>query len=131
MRALKAAVLYFALVFSAGVVLGAIRTLWVVPRLSARTAGLMEMPLMTGVSAIAARFVVRRISISPRVRERLVFGFLALALMLSAEFTLVLRLRGLSFRDYVTHLDPVSGTAYYAALLLFAFMPAMVARGRD
>jgi hypothetical protein len=40
MQMVKASVLYFTLVFGAGFVLGTIRTLWVVPRVGARTAEL-------------------------------------------------------------------------------------------
>lgn len=51
---LKAGVLYFIVVFAAGLVLGTIRTLWVVPRLGVRTAELMEAPIMFGISILAA-----------------------------------------------------------------------------
>ena len=44
MQIVKAAVLYFALVFGAGFVLGPIRILWVAPRLGARVAELLEAP---------------------------------------------------------------------------------------
>ena len=46
MRIVKAGVLYFALVFGAGFVLGTIRTLWIVPRLGTRMAEMMETPIM-------------------------------------------------------------------------------------
>ena len=128
MRIVKAGLLYFALVFAAGFVLGTIRTLWVVPVIGARVAELIEVPIMTAIAAMAAAFVVRRLSVPWKLRERLGLGVLALALMLAAELTFVIRLRGLSFRDYVTNLDPVAGSAYYIALALFAGMPMFVAR---
>ena len=56
MQAVKAGVLYFALVFGAGFVLGTIRTPWVVRRVGTRTAELMEMPIMLGVTIVAARW---------------------------------------------------------------------------
>jgi len=59
MRILKAALLYFAIVFGVGFVLGTIRTLWLVPRLGARAAELLEMPLMFVVFVVATRVVVR------------------------------------------------------------------------
>jgi len=43
---LEAGVLYFALVFAVGFLLGTVRTLWAVPRLGVRTAELMEQPIM-------------------------------------------------------------------------------------
>ena len=42
MRVLKAAVVYFALIFGAGFALGATRILWIVPHLGTRIAELME-----------------------------------------------------------------------------------------
>jgi hypothetical protein len=57
---LKAGVLYFALVFGAGFVLGTIRTLWIVPRLGTRMAELMETPIMLMITILVARWTVRR-----------------------------------------------------------------------
>jgi hypothetical protein len=53
---------------------------------------------------------------------------LAAALLLAAEFGLVLRLRGLTLEDYFASRDPVSGSAYYASVLLLALMPLLVNR---
>ena len=52
MPILKAGVLYFALVFGAGFVLGTVRTIWVVPRVGTRTAELMETPIMLVVTLV-------------------------------------------------------------------------------
>ncbi len=127
MRILKAGLLYFALVFGAGFALGAARTLWVVPRVGARTAELMESPLMLAVTYFAARWIVRRFGLAA-AGERLGAGVLALGLMLAAELALMLPLRGLSISEYFATLDPVSGTVYYALLGVFALMPLLVAR---
>jgi len=53
-------------------------------------------------------------------------GCIALALLLVAEFGLVLWLRGLSIREYLATRDPVSGTVYYVMLAVFAVMPLLV-----
>jgi len=55
-------------------------------------------------------------------------GGIALVLLLSAEFGLVLWLRGLSIREYLATRRPVSGSVYYAMLAVFAIMPLLVAR---
>jgi len=99
MQILKAGVLYFALVFGAGFVLGAIRILWIVPRLA----------------------------VSPKLSSRLGMGCVGLGLMLVAEFTLVLWLWGLSISEYFAARDPVSGTVYYVMLGVFCIMPLLVA----
>ena len=128
MQVLKPGVIYFALVFGAGFVLGALRISWVVPRFGTRIAELMEMPIMFVVTILAARWIIRRLTVPPTPSRRLGMGCVALGLMLIAEFTLVLSLRGLSIREYLESRDPVSGTVYYAMLGVFCIMPFLVAR---
>jgi hypothetical protein len=126
MQILKAGALYFALVFGAGFVLGAIRIMWVVPRFGIRMAELMEAPIMFVVTILAARWIVRRLAVLPKVSSRLGMGCVGLGLMLVAEFTLVLWLRGLSISEYLASRDPVSGTVYYVMLGVFCMMPLLV-----
>ena len=128
MQVVKAGVLYFALVFAVGFVLGAIRTPWVAPRVGTRTAELMEMPIMLAVTIVAARWTVLRLSVPIIWSARLEMGCIALVLMLIAEFGFVLWIRGLSIKDYLATRDPVSGTVYYAMLVVFAIMPLLVAK---
>lgn len=128
MRILKAGALYFALVFRAGFVLGTIRTLWIVPRFGPRMAELMESPIMFVVTIAAARWEVRRLAVPSATSGRLGVGCIALGLLLVAESTFVLWLRGLSIREYLATRDPVSATVYYVMLLVFAIMPLLVAR---
>ena len=128
---LKASMLYFAIVFGAGFVLGPIRLLWAVPRFGPRMAELMETPIMLAVIVLAARWTVRRLGVSGTPARRLGMGSTALALLLAAEFTLALWLRGLSIPDYVASLDPVAGPVYAGALGAFAVMPLLVARSPD
>ena len=130
-RTLNASVLYFAIVFGAGFVLGPIRILWAVPRFGPRMAELMEMPIMLAVIIAAARWTVRRLGVPATAARRLGMGSAALALLLAAEFTLVLWLRGLSIADYVASLDPVAGPVYAGALGAFAVMPLLVGRSPD
>jgi hypothetical protein len=125
-KVLKAGVVYFALVFGAGFVLGPIRIMWLVPRVGTRLAELIEMPLMLGVVVFAARWVVRKFAVLQRPADRLGMGCIALFLLLTAEFGFVLRLRGLSMREYFTTMDPVSGTVFFVMQGIFAIMPLIV-----
>jgi hypothetical protein len=127
-QALKPALLYFALVFGAGFMLGPIRILWAVPRLGTRTAELLEMALMFIVMILSARWIVRRFEVPPVASARLAMGGVALALVLVTEFTIVLQLRGLTFSEYLATRDPVSGTVYYVMLGIFALLPWLVSR---
>ena len=128
MRILKAGALYFAVVFGAGFVLGPIRTVWVVPRLGARIAELLEAPIMLVITIVVARLIVLKFAVPFTLSSRLDMGGIGLGLMLIAEFTLVLSLRGLSIRDYLAAPDPVAATVYYAMLGVFAVLPLLVAR---
>jgi hypothetical protein len=128
MQILKAGLLYFALVFGAGFILGACRVRWVVPRFGTRTAELLETPIMLLVTVVVAQWLVERLAVPPALSDRLGMGCIALSLLLVAEFTLVLRLRGLSISQYLASRDPVSGTVYYLMLGVFAIVPLLVAR---
>jgi hypothetical protein len=125
-RVVRAGLLYFALTFGAGFVLGPLRILFLVPRVGERTAELLELPVMIGISWLAARWVTGRLAVPPRTAPRLAVGAIAGALLLVAEFTLVLRLRGLTLEEYFATRDPVAGAAYYAAVLLLVAMPLLV-----
>jgi hypothetical protein len=124
----KAGVLYFAIVFGAGFVLGTVRTLWILPRVGTRIAELMEAPIMLVITFAAARWIALRLASPARSSARLGIGAIALGLLLFAEFGLVLWLRGISIREYLATRDPVSGTVYYAMLGLFGLMPLLVGR---
>lgn len=128
MQILKAALLYFAIVFGVGFLLGTIRTLFLVPRLGARAAKLLEMPVMLVVIVVTARVAVRSQSVPSRKSARLAVGCIGLILMLAAEFGLVLSLRGISIRQYLATRDPVAGTLYYIMLVVFALMPLRVGK---
>jgi len=129
MRIVRVGLLYFVLVFGAGFLLGPIRILWAVPRFGTRMAELMEAPIMFVVTVIAARWIVRRFALPPTASIRLGVGCVALGLMLVAEFTVVLWLRGLSISEYLASRDLVSGIVYYGMLGVFAIMPLLLARG--
>ncbi len=90
MEVLKAGAIYFTVVFGTGFELGPIRVLWAVPRFGPRVAELMETPLILAVIIVAARAIVRQLAIPPAPARRLGMGGVALALLLVAEFTLVL-----------------------------------------
>jgi hypothetical protein len=125
---IKAGLCYFALTFGAGFLLGPLRILVLVPRVGAPAAELAELPVMIIVMWFAARLTIRRFHVPFSTRPRLVMGVLAFALLLAAEFSLVMPLRGLTLEQYFATRDPVSGIAYYASLVLLASMPLIVER---
>jgi hypothetical protein len=124
----KAGALYFAVVFAAGIVLGAIRTRWVAPRVGTGTAELMEAPIMLGVTILGARWTVVRLVVPSVSSARLGMGSIALVFMLVAELGLALPIRGLLIKEYLAGRDAVSGSVYYVMLVVLAILPLLVAR---
>ena len=130
MPPIKAGLCYFGLTFGAGFLLGPLRILVLVPRVGARAAELAELPVMIMVTWLAARWTIRRFRVPLSTGSRLVMGVVAFALLLAAEFALVLPLRGLTLEQYFATRDPVSSVAYYASLVLLALMPLIVEQKR-
>jgi Na+-transporting methylmalonyl-CoA/oxaloacetate decarboxylase beta subunit len=126
-QVLKAGFLYFSTVFGVGFILGTIRVLWVVPRLGERSAELLEMPIMCLVTIVAARWVARR-TVTPTPLRLLSVGLVALSMLLAAELVMVVLVRRVTLREYLTGRDPVSGAAFIFALGLFAIMPVILGR---
>lgn len=126
MRAIAlASISYFALVFTAGFILGTFRTLLVVPLTGEGVAELAEMPLMLTISFFAARFVHKRFSLVT-IRSACVVGLVALLLLVSFELTVVLAVRHMTFDGYLQSRDPIAFPAYLLSLAAFAAFPAVV-----
>lgn len=83
---------------------------------------------MLAVTIVAARWIVLHLAVPSVSSARLGMGCIAFVLMLVAEFGFVLWLRGISINNYLATRDPVSGTVYYAMLVVFAIMPLLVAK---
>ena len=120
-----ASLTYFGIVFLAGFILGSVRVLLLVPLLGERNAELLELPVMTIISYLAAVFVIQKFSISECL-SGLAVGLVGLILMLVLEFTVVLSLQGLSVGEYLNSRDTLSGHAYALSLALYAIFPAFI-----
>ena len=128
MNTLKSALVYFALVFGTGFMLGTIRVLWIVPSIGVRTAELIEMLPMFVAILLSARWINQHFADADNISTRLKTGFLAMSFLLGAEIALGVSLQGASIPEVLLNHDPVSGTVYYAMLILFALMPWLLDR---
>ena len=126
MRALRAAFLYFAVVFAAGFFLGTIRSLLLVPRLGEARAILVEAPLMLAVSLVAARFVVRRLAVPARLADRLEMGLIAFALLMLAEILLGMMLFATTPAATLAAMVSPVRLPGFMVQLLFAALPALL-----
>lgn len=130
MKTVLRGVAYLVLVFGAGLILGPIRVLWLVPQVGERLGEMIEAPIMLAVIVLSARLIVRRSPTTLRT-QYLYSGAIALGLLLVAEITLVLFLRGLTISEYMNGRDPVTATLYLVMLLVFAGMLWVVGRRRS
>jgi hypothetical protein len=124
-RTIFAGILYFAMVMSAGFVLGVLRVPFLVPRIGERWAELAEMPIMAAVIFLAAGYVLRRFPELVLPHRALAAGFLALTLSVCAELGLALMLQNRTLTEFLSSRDKVSGCVYLALLLVFAVMPRL------
>jgi hypothetical protein len=101
MRALKAGVIYFLLVFAVGWILGPIRELWAVPHSWSHLGLLSEAVIMLIAMVVAARWVIRRFHVPRTLPAMISMGLVALGLLLPAEIAGVLWVRGLPLQEYL------------------------------
>lgn len=127
---LRGGLVYFACVFGAGFVLGPLRVLFLVPRVGARTAELLEMPVMLLVIVFAARWLHARRWRALDRTARAWLGVFTVACALGADVLVGIGLRGMTLREVFLERDPVSGAAYYGLLALCGALPWLLAAGR-
>jgi hypothetical protein len=75
---------------------------------------------------LTARWINQRFDEGRGSRARFVTGFIALGFLFGAELVLGVGLRGVLPKEALINRDPVSGTAYYAALCIFAITPGLL-----
>lgn len=125
-----AGILYFALVFALGFVLGTLRVLWLEPAVGDLAAVLIELPVMLGAAWWICRALVNRFQVPPDGRHRLGMGALALGLLLSAEWLLSLAVFDRAPGEIIAQYGTAHGAAGLAGQLVFGFMPLLLARDR-
>jgi len=120
-----AAILYMAIVFAAGFVLGATRVLALEPRLGETIATLCEAPLLLIVMVLVARWLPARLKVPPTVGPLAAMGIGALVLQQLTDVVLGAALRGMTLRDQLAHLTTPAGAIYLALVIAFAAMPVL------
>lgn len=131
MRLSAAAVLYFAMVFGAGFLLGPIRVFWLEPQLGKLLAVICETPFLLAVMILAARWVPSTTGISTDHGSLATMGLGALVLQQIADFAVGAVLRGLTPTEQLQNLRTPAGMIYASLLLLFAAMPLLANSGRQ
>ena len=125
-RIAAASVLYFAMVFGAGMLLDPIRVFWLEPRLGKSIAVLCEMPFLLTAMVLAARWLPGLAQLSGARGPLAMVGVGALILQQLADFIVGIMLRGLTLSEQLQNFATPAGVIYAVALLLFAAMPVQV-----
>ena len=128
MRALKAGVVYFLLVFAVGWVSGPIREFWAVPYFGRMAAMLSEAVIMLIAMIVAARWVIRRFHVSRTLPVTISMGIVAIGLLFPAEIAGIVWVRGLSFQEYLASFVTGPGVISLLMFLVFGAMPTLVTR---
>jgi hypothetical protein len=128
MRALKAGIVYFLLVFAVGWILGPIRELWAVPRFGRMAAISVEAVIMLIAMTVAARWVIRRFSVCQRFGSTISVGLVALGILAPAEIAGVVWVRGLSLHEYLGSFATPPALVSLLMFVLFAATPTLVTR---
>ncbi len=127
-RGLLAGAAYFAMVFAAGFVLGAIRTLWLAPALGEVAAVLIEIPFMLAIAWRACAGIVARMRLSPETGVRVAMGAAAVVMLWAAEVALTLML-GAAPADVPAAFATPQALLGIAAQILFAAFPLILRGG--
>lgn len=128
---LRAALIYFALVFGVGFCLGPIRVLLLEPRLGATAAELIEAPLMLTTIYFAGRWVGHRFCSGLGGGARFAVGLMAAALVLGADLGVGGGLRGMTVVEVLRHRDRLTGSVYYASVIWMALAPRILGSARQ
>lgn len=127
-RALTAAAVYFAVVFSFAFLAGVLRTLLLAPRTGETAAVLMETPLVLLVSWLAAVWSIRRWAVPAAVRARLAMGLVAFALLMAVETALAGLLFGRPLAQQIAAFATPAGAIGLLAQVAFGLIPLAVSR---
>ncbi|HSG23779.1 MAG TPA: hypothetical protein VLA64_12570 [Azonexus sp.] len=126
-RIASATIVYWAVVFALGFVLGTIRVTWVIPLVGPLAATIIELPIILAASWFAAGWLVRRFRIVS-AGKALAVGALAFAILMAAECALAVTLMGQSPAQWLTGLATPHALLGLAGQAVFALMPWLIVR---
>jgi hypothetical protein len=126
MRLPAAVLLYFAIVFGVGFLLGPMRVLWLEPWVGKTVAVLCETPLLLIAMVLAARWVPAQVGLRSKLGSLAAMGLGALFLQQIADFAVGVGLRGMVPAELLANFTTPAGGIYAASLAAFAAMPALV-----
>ena len=116
---------YFAVMFTVGFVLGALRVSLVAPRVGELVAVLIELPLMLAASWFVCRRLTAILAVPARVPDRLAMGATAFTLLMITELSLAGPLFGRSVSESLAAMTTGAGLLGLAGQILFGLVPLL------
>ncbi len=127
---LAAAAAYFLVAIILGFALGVVRVTFIAPRTGPVMAVLLELPVMLAATWAACRIITEALKVGSSLTERLIMGFVALALLLGAELGIAVGMQGRTGIEFLHPLGTAEGALGLSAQLLFALFPTIQRKGR-
>ncbi|HVY02343.1 MAG TPA: hypothetical protein VG983_01700 [Caulobacterales bacterium] len=125
-RIAAATLIYFAIVFGAGLALGPMRVAWIEPWLGPTFAVLLEAPILVFFMSVGAQLAPHWAGVKGGWASYLAIGVLALVLQGIADLAVGFGLRGMTLADQAHYFTTPPGWIYAAALIVFALMPLIM-----
>lgn len=116
MKILTAVVLYFAIVFGTGFLVGPVRVLFVEPQVGNTVAVVLEAPVLLAAMIVGATLAIRGSAVERSVAALLSVGGFALFVQQVADVAVGVLLRGMTLGDHVAQFGTVPGMIYAALL---------------
>jgi hypothetical protein len=125
LTALKAGLIYLAIVFAAAFVFGTVRVLYVIPRIGETGAVLIELPLLLMLSWWVCGKILRRYAVPQRSGHRALMGWVSFTLLMAAELALARFAFGRTPAEFLDGLATPNGTIGLVGQIAFALFPLM------
>jgi hypothetical protein len=129
MKIIAAALLYFASVFTVGLMFGPIRVFWLEPIFGEVLATICEAPFLVVAMVVASRWIPSVLGVRRDLTSLGLMGLGALALQQGADLAAGVYLRGITPAEQIAHFATGAGLIYAGLLVAFAAMPVLLNRG--
>jgi len=129
-RAIQAGLLYCAVVFAVGFLLGAVRVFWVEPLAGELSSVALEAPIMLAVAWTVCGWMTEHFEVSDHLLDRVLMGSVALIFLLTAEIALALFVQRRSLLEFFQSYGRSALLLGLVAQLGFAVFPLLRRRGR-
>ena len=120
---ITASLAYFAVVFAAAVVMGALRVTFIAPQVGALIAVAFEVPVILGLAWVVAGRVLRRWPLD--AGQRIAMGAMAFAILMISEFVLATLVFARPAASYIAAMATLPGALGLAGQVGFALVPVL------